>query len=370
MSSNTPGQRGHHHASLLRELHRHLDPVPGHDVGPMLKSAESMLMDLASRHAGTPLADLVEQIRPFILQMQDSIRAAHSSAQQTLNNFADDFSGCNTAKDNGEREATSLENTKNGHSDDHKACRTLQRSAHDQWSACESTLATLQDAVDSSCQLYESAQRTPGCSGIPPNPGETWRSYVIRAATWFATERDSFLHKEEVCNNDTARLQAQRTTCLGSDGSSGQRQTWEDKVQECDGIQNHLESATCSYVSKVDDTCESFASCTNSNLVILRLRQLNHQFCHLVINIHLFEDGGTVIGDGDVSIRGDHQLVQTLGPKTGLEDLTDGLGSDDVGLDGLGSRHPVHLVLILQDQEGTSKLIKCKRSNRHASHVG
>merc|ERR1740121_3593542 len=153
------GVPGQHHAFLSRDFHRHLDPVPDHDVGPMLKSAESMLMDLASRSGGTPLADLVAQIRPFILQMQESIRAAHTSAQQTLSNFADDFSGCATAKSTGESEAASLENIKTGHSNSHKSCRTLEKNAHDQSNACETNLNNLKEAKDSSCQLPDFGEK-------------------------------------------------------------------------------------------------------------------------------------------------------------------------------------------------------------------
>jgi len=264
MSSNTRGVRGQHHAPLLRDFQNHRELVPEHDVGPMLKSAEAMLMDLASRGGGTPLADLVAEIRPFILQMQDSITTAHNSAQQILTNFASDFSGCVAARSTGEAEAASLQNTKTGHSNNHKACRTAEKAAHDQHSACESNMDNLQEAKDSSCQLYANAARAPGCDGIPPNPGETWKSYVTRAATWFENERDSYLHKEAVCNNDTARLEAQTTTCRGSDGSGGQQKEHEDKKEECDSSQNHLETTTCAYVIKVDETCESFASCTNT----------------------------------------------------------------------------------------------------------
>jgi hypothetical protein len=51
---------------------------------------------------------------------------------------------------------------------------------------------------------------------------------------------------------------------LGSDGSSGQKKEFEDKKEDCDAIQSQQETATCSYVSKVDDSCESFASCANT----------------------------------------------------------------------------------------------------------
>lgn len=72
------------------------------------------------------------------------------------------------------------------------------------------------------------------------------------------------MHNKEVCNNETAALNAQRLTCVGTDGSGGHQREFEDKRQECDDFQGQLESATCAYVSKVDDTCESFATCTNS----------------------------------------------------------------------------------------------------------
>jgi len=263
ISSPTRGAHWQQPASLVREFRKHPAPLPDH-IAPMLKSAEAMLLGLANNHAGTPLADLVEQIRPFITQMQDSIRAAHTSAQQTLTGFGDDFVGCNTAKTTGESEAASLDTTMRGHSSAHATCRTQQRSAHDGHTACETTVASMQIAADTSCQLYQDSMREPGCGAIPPNPGETWESYVTRAATWFADERDSFMHKKEVCNNATAALDAQRLTCVGTDGSGGQQREFEDKRQECDDIQGQLESATCAYVSRVDDTCESFATCTNS----------------------------------------------------------------------------------------------------------
>jgi len=261
ISSNTRGIRGQHPAaSLLHEFHKHLAPLPDH-VGPMLKSAESMLVGLASSHAGAPLADLVANIRPFIVQMQDSIVTAHSSAQQTLTNFGHDFSGCHTG-----RNVDSLLDAKTGLSSEHMSCRTQQKNANDQHTACESTLALMQSAADTSCQAHRDAMRTPGCGDIPANPGETWESYITRLAAWSASERDSFLHKRDVCNNDTARLEAQRPICRGPTGSGGNQREFEDKRQECDILQVRLEAATCSYVSTMHDTCEGFSNCMNALL--------------------------------------------------------------------------------------------------------
>merc|ERR1719189_1434950 len=139
----------------------------------MLKSAEEMLMNLATTQKDAPLADIVAEIRPFISQMQDSINDAHNSAQQTLDNFGKDISGCSAAKATGDAEASSLSTTRKSNSDDHKACRTRQKIAEEEHEGCQSTLTALQRAKDSSCQAYEDAKRTPGCGAIP-KLGGSW----------------------------------------------------------------------------------------------------------------------------------------------------------------------------------------------------
>jgi len=265
IASNALGMGGEHPISLLEMIQKRPHPVPENQVGPMLKSAESMLMDLAKSHKGTPLSDLVDQIKPFIRQMQDSINSAHSSAQQSLNTMGSGFSGCNDAKNDGDAAAAGLENTTSTHSGDHKACRTRQKTADDQYTGCDNTLQARKGAMDSSCQLYESSKKEPGCHAIPPQSGETWEQYVTRAAIWFPQERDTFLQRKETCENDTKSWEDQRDVCLGPNGSGGGlKKILDDTVNECDGIQHQLESATCSWVSKVRAVCDTFGVCVNT----------------------------------------------------------------------------------------------------------
>jgi len=265
IASNPLGMGGEHPISVLEMIQKRPHPVPENQVGPMLKSAESMLMDLARSHKGTPLTDLVDQIKPFIRQMQDSINNAHSSAQQNLNNMGSGFTGCNDAKSSGDAQAADLENTTSSHSRDHKACRTRQKTADDNYNACDSTLQAEKGAKDSSCQVYEDSKLEPGCHAIPPNDGETWEQYVTRAAIWFPQTRDTFLHNKEVCENNTKKWEDQRDICLGPNGSGGGlKKILDDTTEECDGIQHSLETATCSYVTKVRTVCEAFGVCVNT----------------------------------------------------------------------------------------------------------
>ena len=57
---------------------------------------------------------------------------------------------------------------------------------------------------------------------------------------------------------------------------------------------------------------------------------------HLVLHIHHLEDGGAVVGDGDVVVRGHHHLVQPPRAQGRLEGVGDGLGGHDVALQGWG----------------------------------
>ena len=51
-----------------------------------------------------------------------------------------------------------------------------------------------------------------------------------------------------------------------------------------------------------------------------------------MVDVHFLQNGGTVVGDGDIAIGVDEHFVHPLGPKGGAEDLGDGAGGHDVGL--------------------------------------
>ena len=78
-----------------------------------------------------------------------------------------------------------------------------------------------------------------------------------------------------------------------------------------DGV-NALVNEVCSLTeqcaSQYYDTC-----CAVTNLVILRLGQLDEQLCDVVRDLHLGENGGAVVRYGDVSIGGDEDLVESSG---------------------------------------------------------
>lgn len=58
-----------------------------------------------------------------------------------------------------------------------------------------------------------------------------------------------------------------------------------------------------------------------ADLVVLRLGHLDEQLGDLVLDLHLGEDGRAVVGDGDVAVGGDEDLVEPARAERRLDDV-------------------------------------------------
>jgi hypothetical protein len=59
------------------------------------------------------------------------------------------------------------------------------------------------------------------------------------------------------------------------------------------------------------------------NLIVLTLTDLYQQFGDLVLDLHLSEDRRSVVGHGDIAVRGDEDLVQSSWSEGGFDDVGD-----------------------------------------------
>lgn len=69
-----------------------------------------------------------------------------------------------------------------------------------------------------------------------------------------------------------------------------------------------------------------------ADFVILRLRELDEEAANLVLNVHLLEDRGAVVGDGHVAVRADEHLVHAAGTQRGAQNVGHRARSKDIGL--------------------------------------
>lgn len=82
-----------------------------------------------------------------------------------------------------------------------------------------------------------------------------------------------------------------------------------ETVGDSDGVDSPVEQRlgrTEERSGQDDDTGRSV-----SDLLVLRLADLDEQLGDLVLNLHVLQDRGAVVGNGDVAVGGDEDLVET-----------------------------------------------------------
>mmetsp|Transcript_8220 Transcript_8220/g.9954 ORF Transcript_8220/g.9954 Transcript_8220/m.9954 type:complete len:568 (-) Transcript_8220:99-1802(-) len=97
-----------------------------------------------------------------------------------------------------------------------------------------------------------------------------------------------------------------------------------------------------------------------TDLVVLRSGQLSEESGSLMMDLHLLEDGGTIVGDDNLAIRADEHLVHTLGAERGLHEGGDSARGHDVDLVGLKTLDSLLLLLLAEDDERATVLVECK----------
>jgi len=96
---------------------------------------------------------------------------------------------------------------------------------------------------------------------------------------------------------------------------------------------------------------------TVTDFVILRGGKLGQKFGGLMVNLHLLEDSGTIVSDDDLTVGADHEFIHTLGAKGGLHHSGNSSGSHDVNLMSLEALNSLLLVLLSEDDEGSTVFV-------------
>src|SRR5579863_9081708 len=77
---------------------------------------------------------------------------------------------------------------------------------------------------------------------------------------------------------------------------------------------------------KVASECElrtDYTSGAITNFIVLRFAQLNKQLGDLMLDVHFLQNGRAVVGNGHISVTGNHHLVETLRTKRALQRVRD-----------------------------------------------
>jgi hypothetical protein len=75
------------------------------------------------------------------------------------------------------------------------------------------------------------------------------------------------------------------------------------------------------------------------------------------VRVYLGQNGSAIVGDSDVAVRGDEDLVETARTERSADDTCDGLCGENVGLDSFVSVLSLLLALVSHNDDGTAVFV-------------
>lgn len=104
--------------------------------------------------------------------------------------------------------------------------------------------------------------------------------------------------------------------------------------------------------------------CAITDFIVHGLGEIDKKLGDLMLNVHLLHDCSTIVGDGDLVVWGNNDLIETAGAKGCLEDGCRGRGSLDVSTEGFDTAETLLGALITNDNEWVAALVESERHTK------
>mmetsp|Transcript_110015 Transcript_110015/g.190350 ORF Transcript_110015/g.190350 Transcript_110015/m.190350 type:complete len:612 (+) Transcript_110015:59-1894(+) len=217
------------------------------------------------KNVGTPLKDFADLIMPHLDSMEGAVNASHNSDQTQMNSLGAAFTNCTSAKTTADTAAGTLLSTKLTQSTAHKTCRTSEGTAETNYQTCVTAMNSLESSKNTACAAYALANKVPNINLVPtPGQGASYRSWLISVRDWVINELANLDAANDSCVNATGLHDAKKLECEGTNGQGGLWLGHDNLKTQCDANQSVLESTTCSYADKVEDSCTDYSTCYTS----------------------------------------------------------------------------------------------------------
>lgn len=253
----------------------------------VLEDMENKMMHMAkSGNAATPsLKVFVDQLIPSLGLMEKAIRDEHKSEQTSLNNLIKPFEDCTHAKATALSDANKILTSQKALSQTHKKCRDTESDAAKKSADCLAIESSLLEVRNAHCDAFKKFPKTPQLSLVPsPIPNEKYRPWLERVKTWVLDELDKFDKSKENCEKNQKLYDERKKIC------DGLKQNYSDQKSTCDKKQAALETTSCSYTTKVEDTCSQYDTCYagaqkaySAGITTIQETQANFEFQYEVV---------------------------------------------------------------------------------------
>lgn len=139
----------------------------------------------------------------------------------------------------------------------HTTCRGLEDQSQIASSNCQSQLATMtaQKITDCNTSSTLNGPATASCAKLSGT--ESFGNYTARLQQQYASQYTTIINAIAVCDNRTNAVSIQTSTCSTASA------TWSARRQQCNGIQNNMDTASCEAYRYSMRTCSRLQTCYN-----------------------------------------------------------------------------------------------------------
>ncbi|CAE7857083.1 unnamed protein product [Symbiodinium microadriaticum] len=233
-------------------------PVPSDSPGDSSLDFEDALVAAVSASKGRESPEtkaLVEKLQQLLDNAKPAIKKTLEGLQATLTNTGNAMSDCGGQEM--QRSSAAFEKNFTTKSAAHKTCRQTQKQNLDTQNTCQTELKTVTSTAKTTCEALEALEKTmySAKDSCEVKSGEAFEAYHTRLIEASQKTLVEYKKLKEGCAKAKEELESKGPECTIA------LKTYEDQKENCDSVQDAMDSLSCSHYEAATSKCEASGTC-------------------------------------------------------------------------------------------------------------
>ena len=198
---------------------------------------------------------LVDKIQQLLNDAKPSIKKTLDGMQATLTNAGNAMSDCGGQEM--QKSSAAFEKNFTTKSAAHKTCRQTQKQNLDAQNTCQTELKTVTSTAKTTCEALEALEKTmySAKDSCEVKSGEAFEAYHTRLIEASQKTLAEYKKLKEGCAKAKKELEEKGPECTVA------LKTYESQKENCDSVQDAMDSLSCSHYEAATSKCEASGTC-------------------------------------------------------------------------------------------------------------
>jgi len=198
---------------------------------------------------------LVDKIQQLLNDAKPSIKKTLDGMQATLTNAGNAMSDCGGQEM--QKSSAAFEKNFTTKSAAHKTCRQTQKQNLDAQNTCQTELKTVTSTAKTTCEALEALEKTmySAKDSCEVKSGEAFEAYHTRLIEASQKTLAEYKKLKEGCAKAKKELEEKGPECTVA------LKTYETQKENCDSVQDAMDSLSCSHYEAATSKCEASGTC-------------------------------------------------------------------------------------------------------------